>query len=102
MKRANLTVRTEEWENEREENGKESEGEFCWSFSVYEGGEIKSNSVKYCVKYDFDRIILTQGTISTVLRPPGCGCRQRPQGGAATEGALTVKFLSPAALLIKQ
>lgn len=64
--------------------------------------EIKSNSVKYCVKYDFDRIILTQGTISNMLGLPGCLCRQKPQGGAVTEGALTVKLLSPAALLVKQ
>lgn len=58
--------------------------------------------MKNRVKYNFDRIILTQGTILTMLRLPGCWCRQRPQGGAVTEGALTIKLLSPAALLIKQ
>lgn len=39
---------------------------------------------------------------AAILRLKGCQCRQMPQGGAVTEGALTRKLLSPAALLIKQ
>lgn len=90
MKKANLPVRAEEWENEREGSGVERERErILFEPRRLWRREIKSNGVKYCVRYDFDRIILTQGTISTTLL--GCWWRQRPQGGAVTEGALTVK-----------
>ena len=86
MKKANLPVRAEEWEHEREGRGKILLEPFC-----VRRREIKSNGVKYCLKYDFDRIIFTQGTVATMLRLPGCWWRQRPQGGAVREGASTIK-----------
>lgn len=54
------------------------------------------------MKYECDRVILTQGASSAMLRLPGCWWRLRPQGGAVIEGALTAKLLSLAALLIRQ
>lgn len=72
MKQANLPVRAEEQENEREGSGIQREGEILLAPLRLRRREIKSNGVKYCVKYDFDRIILTQGTISTMLRLPDC------------------------------
>lgn len=69
---------------------------------MYEGGKLRVTAKKYCLKCNFDRIILTQGTISTMLGLPGCWLKQRPQGGAVIERALTIQLLSLAALLIKQ
>lgn len=51
--------------------------------------EIKRTVKKQCMKYDCDRVILTQGSSSAMLRLPGCWWRLRPQGGAVIEGALT-------------
>lgn len=50
-----------------------------------ERGEIKRTVKKRCMKYDCDRVILTQGTSSAMLRLPGCWWRPRPQGGAVIE-----------------
>lgn len=42
MKKANLPLRAEEWENEGEGSGTERErGVFCWSLFVYEGGKLR-------------------------------------------------------------
>lgn len=107
MKKANLSVRAEEWENkgERKWNRKREmeEGRGILSEPLcVRRREIKSNSKKYCLKCNFDRIILTQGTISTMLGLPGCWLKQRPQGGAVIERALTTQLLSLAALLVEQ
>lgn len=64
--------------------------------------EIRRTVKKQRMKYDCDRVILTQGTSCATLRLPGCWWRLRPQGGAVIEGALTVKLPSLAALLIRQ
>lgn len=88
MKKANLPARAEQWENERERK--------CGTEGKMEGGaplvrkrEIKRTVKKQCMKYECDRVILTQGTSSAMLRLPGCWWRLRPQGGAVIEGALT-------------
>lgn len=54
MKKANLPVRAEEWENGGERSGKRERGKTIRlkPFCVWRG-EIKSNGIKYCLKYDF-------------------------------------------------
>lgn len=101
MKEASLPVREKQWGNERNGSVEQKEREWGGGLRVRKR-EIKRSVKMQRVKYERDRVILTQGASSARLRLPGCWWRLRPQGGAVIEGALTAKLLSLAALLIRQ
>lgn len=87
---------TQEWENGWEGGKKEEESKRRERNGVYEGGKLRVKKENNSVRFKLDRIIFTQGVVLALFWLWGCQCRQRPQGGAVTEGALTRNLLSPA------
>lgn len=103
MKKANKTARAEESENKATEVKKTGQRKrtgffgffFLKSIFVHKGRD--GESVKYCdVQYRQNTQSSPASTATLMVQ--SCWCRQMPQGGAVTVGALTARLLS--ALLI--